>query len=494
MAKVMSHTSAIDPRTGQNGGDLCICKGAPPKRGQVTLRDYIASLRKNWIVIVALAVLGALAGYAYGQTQPDLYRSQSSVMVIPARGDNTSELVQGSNYVQNLVQTYAVVATSPTVLDPVIRSLGLDTTPQALASTISVESPLNTVVLNISVVARDPRSAQTIADAVATELANEVQDLSPQNADNKPAVRVQTIAPAKTPTFPFAPNVRLFVVLGAGVGLLLGVIYAVLRRLLATRLVSRADVAALTETPLLGEVYQAGTSVSLATAVRTAPRSSVAESVRNIVANLRFANVDGVAQVILVTSATSGEGKSSVSVAMSEVLAEQGARVLLIDADLRRASVAELTGLEGAVGLTTALLRDVSAADAVQAWQPHLDVLASGVLPPNPVQLLTSDQLRGLIDWAREQYDYVIIDSAPVLAVSDPLWLAPNTDGIVVVARSRMTKRDDLTRTLATLEATRESIIGIVLNGAKATDLGPYYEKQPEKRGRRSTSSRASST
>ncbi|MBF4562785.1 polysaccharide biosynthesis tyrosine autokinase [Microbacterium sp. VKM Ac-2870] len=458
----------------------------------MTLRDYVVSLRKNWIVIVALAVLGAIGGYAYGQTQPDLYRSQSSVMVIPARGDNTSELVQGSNYVQNLVQTYAVVATSPTVLDPVIRSLGLNTSAQALASTISVESPLNTVVLNISVVARDAVTAQQIADAVATELSNEVQDLSPQNADNKPAVRVQTITPAKVAASPFAPNVRLFVLVGAGIGLAIGILYAVLRRLLATRLVSRADVTALTETPLLGEVYQAGTGVSLAAAVRSAPRSSVTESVRNIVANLRFANLNGVAQVILVTSATSGEGKSSVSVAMSEILAEQGARVLLIDADLRRASIAELTGLEGAVGLTTALLGDVSVADSVQEWQPHLDVLTSGALPPNPVQLLTSAQLRSLLVWAREHYDYVIIDSAPVLAVSDPLWLAPNADGIVVVARSRMTKRDALARTLSTLEATRESILGIVLNGAKTTDLGPYYEVQPEKRGRRSAAPRES--
>lgn len=459
----------------------------------MTLREYVASLRKNWIVIVALALLGALAGYAYGQTQPDLYRSQSSVMVIPARGDNTSELVQGSNYVQNLVQTYAVVATSPTVLTPVIRSLGLDTTPQALAGTISVESPLNTVVLNISVVARDPRSAQQIADAVATELAAEVQDLSPQNADNKPAVRVQTIAPAKTPTAPFAPNVRLFVVVGLAAGFVLGIVYALLRRLLATRLVTRADIAAQTETPLLGELYQAGAGASLAAVVRTTPRGSVTESVRNIVANLRFANVDDVAKVILVTSATSGEGKSSVSVAVSEIMAEQGARVLLIDADLRRASIAGLTGLEGAVGLTTVLLRDIAIADAVQEWQPHLDVLTSGVLPPNPVQLLTSEHLRSVVEWARTEYDYVVIDSAPVLAVSDPLWLAPATDGIVVVTRARMTKRDDLARTLTTLEATRERIIGIVLNGAKPVDLGPYYEKEAAQRRRRGAPSREKS-
>lgn len=462
---------------------------AETRRGDVTLREYMTSLRKYWVVIAALTALGGLAGYLYAQFQPDLYRSQSSVMVIPARGDNTSELVQGSSYVQNLVQTYAVVATSPKVLEPVIRALDLQTSPQALAQTISVESPLNTVVLNISVVARDPSVAQEVVDAVAEQLAGAVQDLSPQNADNEPAVRVQTISPAKIAQYPFAPNVRMFVVVGAAIGLLLGVVFAILRRLTSTRIVTRADIAAQTDTPLLGELYQANTAAPLTSTIRTAPRSSVTESARNIVANLRFANVDGVTRVLLVTSGASGEGKSSVSVSVAQIMAEQGARVLLIDADLRRASIADLTGLEGSVGLTTVLLRDVTVDDAIQKWQPNVDVLTSGVLPPNPVQLLTSDHLRELLESVRDTYDYVIIDSAPVLAVSDPLWLAPMTDGIVVVARSRMTKRDDLSRTLTTLEATRESIIGIVLNGAKQVDLGPYYEKAPEKRRRRGTAS-----
>lgn len=450
----------------------------------MTLRDYVISLRKNWLIIVALTVLGAIAGYGYAQLQPELYRSQASVMVVPARGDNTSELVQGSNYVANLVQTYAVVATSPTVLNPVIEELGLETSAQSLAGAITVESPLNTVVLNIAVVTRDPELARDVADAVANELSSAVRQLSPQNAEDQPSVRVETISPARVPGFPISPNVRLLTLLGALGGLVVGVAFALLRRLLATRLIGASDISALTDMAVLGNVEQLSSGRSLPGAIRSDPTGASAEAVRSIVANLRFANVDGNAKVLLFTSGMSGEGKSSVSVSVAQILAEQGSRVLLVDADLRRASVDTYTQLEGSVGLTTVLLGDVSLEDAVQPWgSDRLDILTSGALPPNPVQLLTSDHLREFVQSVRDRYDCVILDSAPVLAVSDPLWLAPVVDGIVVVARSRVTKRDTLMRTLAALETTRVPILGIILNGVKrAKNTSPYYRAEEKRR------------
>lgn len=450
----------------------------------MTLREYFLSLRKNWLVIGALTVIGALAGYAYAQLQPELFRSEATVIVIPARGDNTSELVQGSNYVQNLVQTYAVVATSPTVLNPVIEELGLDTSPSALAATITVQSPLNTVVLEIAVVSRDPQLASNVADAVAKELASAVRELSPQNADDQPAVRMETISPSKVPQFPISPNVRLLTIMGAVAGLLAGIVFALLRRLLATRLTNPADISSLTDTPILGTVSQTASGKSLPAVILADATGSAAESVRSIVANLRFANVDGETKVLLITSGMSGEGKSSIGVSIAQIMAEQGAKVLLVDADLRRASVASYTQLEGSVGLTTVLLGDVTIGEAIQPWgNEGLDILTSGGLPPNPGQLLTSDHLREFVQSVRSTYDYVIFDTAPVLAVSDPLLLAPEVDGIVLVARSRATKRDMLLRTIAALETTRVPILGVVLNGMKRVkNSSPYYRAEEKKR------------
>ncbi|BDV29525.1 polysaccharide biosynthesis tyrosine autokinase [Microbacterium terricola] len=444
----------------------------------MSLNDYFLALRKQWLVIVALTILGALLGYAYAQTQPEVYRAQAAVVVIPARGDSTAELVQGSSYVQSLVRTYALVATSPVVLDPVIDRLGLSITPRALANQVVVETPLDSAVLTIAVTGGSPAGITAIADEIAVELADAVEALSPQTSASGPAVRIETISPATQPRVAIAPNTRLLIVAGALGGLVIGLVYAWLRRLLATRLQSRDDVASVTETPVLGEVTSVAHGSTLPDAVRRAETGLAAESVRGVAAGLRFANVDGDTGVILVTSATSGEGKSSVALSTALILAEQGQRILLIDADLRRGSIAEMTGLEGGVGVTTILVGDIELADAIQHWgTSNLSVLTSGTIPPNPGQLLTSDHLRQLVTAARDRFDIVVIDSPPVLAVSDPLWLAPVADGILVVARYRFTKRQSLRRTLDELESTRTRILGIVLNAVKRIDSSPYYDK-----------------
>ena len=256
----------------------------------------------------------------------------------------------------------------------------------------------------------------------------------------------------------------------------------------ATRVASRADIAEITDVPVLGEIYSGKGASSAPAAIRASSTGSVAESVRGIAAALRFANLDGEKRVILVTSPEAGEGKSSVSMSLALVIAEQGNRVLVIDADLRRGSIAALTGLEQGVGLTTTLLGDVTPEQAIQTWGvENLNVMTSGQTPPNPGQILASDQVHRLLSAARDDFDVVIVDSPPVLAVSDALWLAPAVDGIIVVARYRRTRRDALVQTLADLEATRTRILGIVLNDARRVNTSPYYdhaESSPSSRRR----------
>lgn len=453
----------------------------------LTLHDYVAALRRNWAIVLVLAIVGGTGGFLWTQSQPDQYRSQASVIVIPTRGENVSELVQGSNYVQNLVQTYTQLAMSPFVLRPVIDTLDLDTSPAALANRMSVEVPLDTTVIRISVSGTDPLAARTIANGVASELADAVGEISPRGADGVAAVRIETISPAEVPLSPYAPNPRQSGIIGAGIGLLLGLAFAVLRRLLASRLTAPGDIRDITDVPVLGEVHSATSGRSLPATVRVDPGGAVSESLRNVAASLRFANPDGESTAILVTSANAGDGKSSISVSLALVLAEAGHRVVLIDADLRRASVAKLTQLEGAVGLTSVLLNESTLEAALQEWgSGDVRVLTSGSLPPNPTQLLTSGQFEQIMTSARASFDYVIIDSPPVLAVSDPRWIAPLTDGVIVVARARRTRRESLIHALRALESTQTDVFGIILNGTKHDSRSPYYETEAASAERRS--------
>jgi len=196
----------------------------------------------------------------------------------------------------------------------------------------------------------------------------------------------------------------------------------------------------------------------------------------------------------MVTSASSGEGKTSVSLTLALTLAEIGHSVLYMEADLRRPSASGYTQLEGSVGLTTVLIGETSLPTAVQPWgNPRLSVLTSGALPPNPGQLLASGQLRAVIEEARREYEYVIVDTAPVLSVSDALWLSSSVDGALFVARANRTRREQLQSALAALESTRTPLLGIVLNGAKADAKNPYYTTDVPRKRRpsRSTVARA---
>ncbi|MCH1882713.1 polysaccharide biosynthesis tyrosine autokinase [Agrococcus sp. ARC_14] len=442
----------------------------------MTLHEYATALLKHWLVIVVLALLGAAAGYGVSQFMDERYRSETTVMISPARGDSTSELVQGSNYVQSVVQTYAVLARSPVVLQPVIDELGLDETATRLAARTDVEAPLNTMVIEIGVTDATADAAQAAADAIAAEFADAVAETSPEGADGQPAVRVSVISPARAPLSAIAPNTRMNTVLGGAAGLALGVLAALALRRFGGRLGSLDDLDEAVDAPVLGAIGRA--SGGVVEALREHPAGRVAESVRQTTAALKFVDMDHEHRVLIVTSAGAGEGKSSTCVGLALTLAEVGSRVLLVEADLRRPTIARMTGIEGAVGLTTVLVGDATLAEAAQSWgHERLHVLPSGPKPPNAGQLLTSARLRAVLDQARADYEYVIIDTPPVGAVSDALWLAPAADAAILVARADRTRRDALRRAIAAIDGTPAPVLGVVLNGV-ALARGPYDQRE----------------
>lgn len=450
----------------------------------MTLVEYLTTLRRYWILIVALGAVAGGGAFAYAQTLPKVYGSQASVMVIPARGDTTGELVQGSNYVQNLVQTYTILASSPVVLGQVIADLGLDEEPYQLAHRVSVDAPLNTVVININVTDGSPLGAQQVANATAHALSTAVAELSPKGEDGKPAVRIELIAPGRLATTPLAPNTRLMGAVGAVAGLALGIVIALAIRLFSTRVASTSDLSLVSGLPVLGEIPVFAGRDSLPVQIRAAPAGRLAEAVRNLVVALKFVNLENAKRSILVTSATEGEGKTSIALGLAIMLAEAGHRVLLIDGDLRRPMVGNLTQLESSIGLSTVLVGDRSLGEAMQQWgHDNLHVLTSGEIPPNPVQLLSGNRIGAVLEEAQEQHDLVLIDGAPILPVSDSRWLATRVDGTIVVARLRKTHRKSIERMLASLEASHSPVLGVIANGVKDGSKSSYYVPHSEPAG-----------
>ena len=451
----------------------------------MTLGDYARAIFRSWLVIVLLLVVGAGGGYLVAKLTPDTYRSTGAVLVTSDRGDSTSELVQGSAYVQNLVATYVLLARSELVLQPVIDELDLDTTPRALASTISASSPLNSVVIEVSATSRSPRLAQEITEAVMTSLATVVSnDVAPQ-ANGEPTVRLTVIQNADQPKFPFAPSTRNYVLLGGLAGLALGIAFSILRAFAWQTVRSRADIGRLTSIPVLGEVVETKRGVRLPAAVLKDPLGIEAETVRAIAANLNFLKVDGGLKSIVVTSAASGEAKSSLVIALGIMIAESSRRVLLIDADLRSPSLAEYTQLDGGVGLTNVLIGEASLAEAVQDWGAEgLSVLTSGADAPNPSQLLTSQRMTDLLEEARAEFDFIIIDCAPLLAVTDATWLGNQADGALLTVLYDKTRAHNLEKVVTAAAVGGLNLLGAVLTrvprrGVSRYGAGSYGTRAP---------------
>jgi capsular exopolysaccharide synthesis family protein len=315
---------------------------------------------------------------------------------------------------------------------------------------------------------------------VANSLVEAIDALEkPKNGGTSP-VSLSIITPAEAPNVPSAPNTRLNLALGFISGLLIGLVAALLRATFDVRIRGEADLRRVSNAPLLGGISfdQDATRKPLLT--QAAPQSPRAESFRQLRTNLQFANVSGRAKTVLVTSSLPGEGKSTTATNLSIALAQAGQTVCLVDADLRRPMVNEYLGLDRNAGLTTALVGAEDVNSLLQPWgEDSLYVLTSGRIPPNPSELLGSEEMKFLIGRLEEAFDVVIIDAPPLLPVTDAAVLSQHVGGVVIVVGTQKLKQHDLEKSLNALALVGANLLGIVLNrlpvrGADAYAYGYY--------------------
>ena len=459
------------------------------------LVEYLTALRKRWALILALTLLGGLAGFGYAKSQTPTYQATSKVFVSVQSGKSVDELVQGSTYVHNLVQSYAQLATTPAVLAPVVRDLHLQMSARDLAHHVSAQTPLDTVIIEINATSAKPRQAAAIGNAVAAQLAKTVEALTPARGKAGGSdVSIQTISPASVPTFAVSPRTKFLTATGLAAGLLLGIAIAVVAGLLDTRIRDRHDLERVSYAAVLGVIPRWRGSRRAQVAMTRDPGGQRAEAYRSVRSNLEFVAMTEGASALVVTSARQGQGKTTTAVNLALAIAEQRKRVVLVDADLRRPAVADVARLEASVGLTTVLVGQASIDDVVQKWASStLDVITSGKLPPNPLQLVDSQGMFDLLSELRARYDVVVVDSPPLLAVADAAVLSQHVDGAIVTVTAGRTTRNELSRALEALSVARGHLIGVILTRARSGHNERAYRPRRRSMGRR-TQGRDSTT
>jgi capsular exopolysaccharide synthesis family protein len=287
---------------------------------------------------------------------------------------------------------------------------------------------------------------------------------------------VRLVEEAEIPGGPFSPNLRRSMLLASLVGLTLAFGLVFVLGYLDDTIKTPEDIANKLNAPFLGLVPKV--KAGLSPLLTAQSPHEFGEAFRSLRTALAFSSSGTGGRVILVTSSQPLEGKTTTACNMAIALSLSGDRVLLIDADLRRPNVAKTLGLEATTGLSHLLTGQATPRDAIwDSGMANLWVMTSGHVPPNPSELLASQQMGALLNPANGWFDWIIVDAPPVLAVTDAVILAPMVSGVAFVVRSELTPQRHVKRALETLMTGQPRLLGLVLNGVDLERNKFYYSR-----------------
>jgi len=494
---------------------------APP---EIDLRTYLRILRRRkwWVIVCAgLGVVGAIA-YAFSATKE--YSATAQLLVQPQNA--TIPLTSPAQTITTTeVATELQLLSSAPVVDAVKRRLHL-----SQLNVVSAEQG-QTDVISVTATNPDPTLAARVANVYATDFVDyetfvalkgltttELQLQSQINAieqelpattgspqgdalANQLAVLkeeyaqyqvdgaattggVTVTSSASVPTAPSSPKKLEIVLIGLAVGLMVGLGAAFVAENLDDAIRSRDDLEHVTPGVLImGLVPMIGSWRDRAEpflVMRAEPTAPAAEAYRSLRTSLQFAAYDNKIASVLVTSPTATEGKTSTVANLGVVLATAGQHVALVSADLRRPRLAAFFGLDEGLGLTSVMIGESTLEEALRAVPdiPGLAVLGCGPVPPNPAELLSSPKLAGIFDQLKQNFDMVLVDSSPLLPVTDPILLSRFTDTTLLVVASGQTTKRQLKRGVEQLAQVGTRQIGIVLNEVtrRGSDVDAEYD------------------
>jgi capsular exopolysaccharide synthesis family protein len=459
------------------------------------LSPYLRLLRAHWLAIVISTVLGLALSIGWVFTQPAVYTADATaILTTGVSGDLGSALV-GDNYAKSRVKSYLNVAESRTVADYAAKTLKLSSSPETLVSDVTVSNPLDTAVLAISAKGSTPKAARDLAETWIAGMIQQVNNL--ENAGGEKVtdpdtgkevvsiVKLRTLDTAVLPSNPSSPNVKLALAIGILLGLIAGIFYVMIRRNLDRKIRSVESVENAFTLAVVGTVpfdrnfNDTERLLSLSSSRSRARHSdddAVAESMRELRSNLQYMDVDNPPRIIVITSSLPGDGKSTVAVNLAVTIAAGGQRVIIIDGDLRRPTVAKSFNLLEGVGLTDVLVGRAAIEDVLQPWgdSGNLLVMGSGSVPPNPSELLGSKTMSTLINELATKA-IVIIDAPPLIPVTDAAVLTAISHGALVVASVGKTTVDALSKALGNIERVNGRALGIILNRVPRRGPGSAY-------------------
>nr|WP_272955472.1 polysaccharide biosynthesis tyrosine autokinase [Pedococcus badiiscoriae] len=363
-------------------------------------------------------------------------------------------------------------------MDPVIKSLGLPGTADDLGARITASVPLDTVLIDVLVNDRNPEQAARIASAVGKQFSTSILDLERVSDSSVSPVKVSVVRPPSVPQGPISPNPVRNIGLGVVLGLLLGFGVALLRDTFDTSIKSERDVKDAVDATIIGGITLDPEGPKNPLIVQSDPHGPRAEAFRALRTNLQFVDAANHPRSIVFTSSIPAEGKTTTTANLAISMAAAGARVCVIEGDLRRPRLLRYMGMEGSVGLTNVLIGQAALIDVLQPFgDTGIQVLGAGQIPPNPSELLGSETMSRTIRELEGMFDYVIIDAPPLLPVTDATVLSTITGGVVLVVGCGVVNSEQLSRALTSVNAVNGNVLGLVVNRipTRGANAESYY-------------------
>ena len=441
----------------------------------MNLQDFARLIRARWLTIAATTLLVVLGATAVTLLTTPLYKASTRLFVSTTAGASANDLYQGNRLSQDRVLSYTELLKGQTVAQRTIDKLNLDMTADTLRAHVQATSKLDTVLITVNVTDPSPVRSRDIANALSDEFVVMVRELETPDPGVRPDARVVVEQRASVPQNPVSPRKFRNIALGVILGATLGLAIAVLRDLMDNTIKDRETLEGITSVGMVGAIPIDKDRRDKPAIAFEQENSAIAEAFRKLRTNLQFLAVDNPPRVIVILSAVPSEGKTTTAINIALALAEADKNVVLVDGDMRRPSVDKYLDVVGAVGFSTVLSGGASLSDVLQETiYPRLTVLTAGPTPPNPSELLGSQAARKLLDELRSQFDYVIVDSAPILAVTDGAILATVADGALIMSKYGETKREQLVHAVGTLKDVGATLLGAVLTLVPVRGKGTY--------------------
>jgi capsular exopolysaccharide synthesis family protein len=491
----------------------------------VQLIDYLRAIRRRWPVVLIVTFLVLATALVVSLSGEKQYEASAELLF---NSDQRAQSLIGGDSVtadpERELNTAVELIKLDTVANQVRRRLGIDASAQDLLEAIETETSSTSDLVSVVATDTEPRRASAIANAFAEEYVayrrraerqalvqaarlaqTRLDALTPAERASEQGRQlearqreleitaalqtggVEVVRRARVPDGPSSPRPKLSAALGLFLGLLLGALIALVLEFVDRRLKDESTVEEVFGLPVLASIPPP-------------PRRGLDDHLQReayglLAANVRLAST-GDSNVVMVTSPSPGDGKTSVSLGVSRALARLGARVILIEADMRRPSVGRYTGLPQQGGGLSALLmngerhlaHEIIWLDAATMRPVTLDgikdglsfaILSAGSVPPNPQRLLARPEMAAVVETARSLADVVIIDTPPIGTVNDSATLGRLVDSVLIVARLNQTTKDSARRALRVLRNITAELTGVVVTDAPAVDQYAYYDADP---------------